>query len=199
MKGFHSDIGKNHMKTASTASKESQRPARKPKSETVKNGRSRPVRDGQDKVMESTAETSSPETAKVCAEPHARLLPRVLRLKDAPAYLGMDRNRFNKEVRPGLIEVPIGKQGIGFDRFDLDAWFDEYKHRNGRPGQHHKGDESWDAKKYRASSSGATAGTSTSKSEAAEFAKALAKATSRKRKNTLPAKSKRSGKRRSTE
>ena len=27
-------------------------------------------------------------------------LPRILRFRDAPAYLGMDRNRFNAEVRP---------------------------------------------------------------------------------------------------
>jgi predicted DNA-binding transcriptional regulator AlpA len=33
----------------------------------------------------------------------------------------MNRNRFNAEVRPHLIEIPIGKQGIGFDRLDLDA------------------------------------------------------------------------------
>ena len=30
----------------------------------------------------------------------SNLLPRVLRLKEAPRYLGMDINRFNKEVRP---------------------------------------------------------------------------------------------------
>ena len=31
-----------------------------------------------------------------------------MRLRDAPGYLGMDRNRFNAEVRPHLIEIPIG-------------------------------------------------------------------------------------------
>ena len=61
-------------------------------------------------------------------------LPRLLRLRDAPFYLGMDRNRFNKEVRPHLIEIPIGEQGIAFDRLDLDAWADDHKSRNGRPG-----------------------------------------------------------------
>ena len=39
----------------------------------------------------------------------------------------MDRNRFNAEVRPYLTEIPIGKQGIGFDRLELDAWVDDYK------------------------------------------------------------------------
>ena len=44
----------------------------------------------------------------------ARAQPRLLRLRDAPSYVGMDRNRFNKEVRPHLIEIPIGYQGIAF-------------------------------------------------------------------------------------
>ena len=43
-------------------------------------------------------------------------LPRIIRFRDAPAYLGMDRNRFNAEVRPHVTEIPIGKQGVGFDR-----------------------------------------------------------------------------------
>jgi hypothetical protein len=37
-----------------------------------------------------------------------KVLPRLLRFRDAPGYLGMDRNRFNAEVRPGLTEIPIG-------------------------------------------------------------------------------------------
>ena len=56
-----------------------------------------------------------------------------MRFRDAPRYLGMDRNRFNAEVRPYLTEIPIGKQGIGFDRLELDAWVDDYMSRNGRP------------------------------------------------------------------
>jgi hypothetical protein len=42
------------------------------------------------------------------------LLPRLIRLRDAPFYLGMDRNWFNAEVRPCLTEVPIGVQDIAF-------------------------------------------------------------------------------------
>ena len=44
------------------------------------------------------------------------ILPRFTRLRDAPTYLGLDRNRFSAEVRPTLIEIPIGIQGIAFDR-----------------------------------------------------------------------------------
>ena len=63
----------------------------------------------------------------------AQLLPRIIRFRDAPRYLGMDRNRFNAEVRPHLTEIPIGTQGIGFDRLALDSWVDDYIARNGRP------------------------------------------------------------------
>ena len=33
---------------------------------------------------------------------HSTLLPRLVRFRDAPWYLGMDRNRFNAEARPTL-------------------------------------------------------------------------------------------------
>ena len=61
------------------------------------------------------------------------LLPRLIRFRNAPAYLGMDRNRFNHEVRPYLVEIPVGRQGIAFDRLHLDAWADDYKAVRGRP------------------------------------------------------------------
>ena len=47
-----------------------------------------------------------------------RLTPRLIRVRDAPFYLGMDRNRFDAEVRPQLTEIPLGTQGIAFDRLD---------------------------------------------------------------------------------
>ena len=59
--------------------------------------------------------------------------PRLIRLRDAPNYLGMDKNRFNKEVKPCLSIIPIGKRGIVFDRLDLDAWVEHYKKCNDRP------------------------------------------------------------------
>jgi hypothetical protein len=105
--------------------------------------------------------------------------PRIIRHRDAPAYLGMDRNRFNAEVRPHLTEIPIGKQGIGFDRLELDAWVDDYIARNGRPAR--KGVRTWDANAYQASSCETRSGTSTSASSGGEFAEALAQLDSRKR------------------
>jgi hypothetical protein len=110
------------------------------------------------------------------------LQPRIIRFHDAPRYLGMDRNRFNAEVRPYLTEIPIGKQGVGFDRHDLDAWVDDYKRRNGRPAR--KGDTTWDANEYLASSCGPAPGTSTRSCSGGEFAKALAQLSSKKQKRT---------------
>ncbi|MEO0618968.1 MAG: hypothetical protein AAFZ01_06775, partial [Pseudomonadota bacterium] len=94
-----------------------------------------------------------------------------IRHRDAPAYVGMDRNRFNTEVRPYLTEVPIGAQGIAFDRLELDAWVDDYVTRNGRPAV--KGVTEWDAKECQASLSEAGSGTSTNTYAGGEFAKAL--------------------------
>lgn len=65
----------------------------------------------------------------------AVMQPRLIRLRDAPNYLGMDRNRFNNEVRPFLITLKIGQQGVAFDRLDLDQWVDEFKKNQGKPAQ----------------------------------------------------------------
>jgi len=111
---------------------------------------------------------------------HCAVQPRIVRFRDAPFYLGMDRGRFNAEVRPYLTEFPIGKQGIGFDRLELDAWVDDYVTRNGRPGRM-KGVKSWDVNEYPASSCGAGSGMLTSASSGGEFAKALALVNSKKR------------------
>ncbi|MFC1560656.1 hypothetical protein ACFL3W_01810 [Pseudomonadota bacterium] len=39
---------------------------------------------------------------------HSPITPRLIRFRDAPRYLGMDRNRFNAEVRPYLGPIRIG-------------------------------------------------------------------------------------------
>jgi hypothetical protein len=114
---------------------------------------------------------------------HPWPLPRVLRFRDAPLYLGMDRNRFNAEVRPYFTELSIGTQGIGFDRLELDAWFEDYKSRNGRPAR--KGETPWDANKSPASSCGPGSGISTSAPSGGEFARVLAQINSKKPNGTL--------------
>jgi hypothetical protein len=100
------------------------------------------------------------------------LLPRMLRLRDAPTYLGMDRNRFNAEVRPSLTEIPMGEQGIAFDRFELDDWVDEYISAHGRQASS-KGVNSWQGRKPQVSSNDPAYGTSTNVSTEGAFAKAL--------------------------
>ena len=61
--------------------------------------------------------------------------PRVIRVHAAPAYCGMSRSLFDRDVRPYLTVIPIGETGIGFDREELDAWVDYHMQRNGQPAQ----------------------------------------------------------------
>ena len=137
-----------------------------------------------------SAKPSQPSTLAADAGPPLEpkkqpgITPRLLRFRDAPRYLGMDRNRFNAEVRPYLTVIPIGRQGVAFDRLELDAWVDHYKSRNGRPGLL-KGDMTWDENEPLDSSDEAASGTSINRSEVRAFAKALARATSGKLKPTL--------------
>lgn len=115
------------------------------------------------------------------------LIPRLIRLRDAPTYVGMDRHRFNKDVRPNLVEIPMGVQGVAFDRLDLDAWVDDYIQCSGRPAvTKQRSLEQWDEKNRRVSSKEVTIGTSIKRSLDAEFEKALVRATSKKQKNILP-------------
>ena len=107
-----------------------------------------------------------------------KLLPRLIRYRDVPRYLGMDRNRFNTDVRGSLTEVPIGVQGIAFDRLELDEWVDQYIASNGRPGR--KKGSIWDAKERLVSSNVAVSGTSTNASAGGEFAKVLTRLASKK-------------------
>lgn len=57
--------------------------------------------------------------------------PRIIRAGSAYRYCGMGRELFNEEIRPFVREIPIGQQGIGFDRLELDAALDEYIARRG--------------------------------------------------------------------
>jgi hypothetical protein len=108
------------------------------------------------------------------------LVPRFIRLRDAPRYLGMDKNRFNREVRPFVTVIRIGSQGIAFDRIDLDAWADQHESRNGCPAAQSERRKLWDETstgECQDSSSVAESGTSTKSYTARTFAKALTQAT----------------------
>src|SRR6187549_1393212 len=106
--------------------------------------------------------------------------PRLTRMRDAPAYLGMDKNRFNREVRPRVLTLRIGVQGIAFDRVDLDAWADDYKSRNGCHAARSHRSKLWEPRKCQVSPSAVEPGTSTRCSEERAFAKAAAQARSSK-------------------
>jgi hypothetical protein len=97
--------------------------------------------------------------------------PRLIRLRDAPAFFGMDKNRFNRDVRPHLTEIIIGKQGRAFDRLEMEAAAEDYKSRNGRPAAERS--RPWDETRRRGSSNVVGCGRSTKSSEEEEFAKAL--------------------------
>lgn len=64
--------------------------------------------------------------ANATAAKASSIQPRFIRFGDAPGYLGMCRDEFNKTVRPHVREFPIGKQGVAFDRHELDEWADSY-------------------------------------------------------------------------
>ncbi len=51
---------------------------------------------------------------------------RFLRPRDAPQFIGMDKNSFTANVRPYLTEIPIGAQGIAFDCLAIEAVADYY-------------------------------------------------------------------------
>ena len=97
-------------------------------------------------------------------------VPRLIRFRDAPSYLGMNKNLFNEQVRPYLIELPIGSHGIAFDRLDLDAWVDHYKACSGRPAERRT---LWDEEACPAWSNVARSGISTKLLTDDGFAKAL--------------------------
>src|SRR5258705_9615965 len=70
------------------------------------------------------------------------LQPRLIRYRDAPSYCGAGRRVFDRDIRPWLIAIPIGKEGIAFDRLDLDAWIERRPPEKGEP---------WDAQERRES------------------------------------------------
>ena len=119
------------------------------------------------------------------------LLPRFIRAKQAPAYLGMCRAVFDAEVRPYVHEFPIGERGVGFDRQELDDWASAYVaakaiDKKGAPGQQspgserHKGEKLWRENRSQASPKGKVSGISTRKSTAKDFTKLLEQLTGKK-------------------
>ncbi|MFJ4048485.1 hypothetical protein [Pseudomonas hunanensis] len=127
------------------------------------------------------------------------LLPRIIRAGDAPGYLGMCRDEFKNTVRPFVREFPIGKQGIGFDRLELDAWVDAYieamavekaaDQDNNRPRSERLAvtskENPWPKRQSQASRKcRAASGKSTKSTGESEFKRALALVTGKRQSNT---------------
>ena len=108
----------------------------------------------------------------------ASIAPRFIRLRDAPRYFGMDKNLFNRAIRPRLTVIRIGVQGRAFDRLEMDLAAEEYMSRNGIPAAlSTRKKPPWEIKERQVSPSAEGSGTSTRNSEALAFAKALELAT----------------------
>ena len=120
--------------------------------------------------------------------------PRFIRAMNAPAYLGMCREEFKNTVRPHVREFPIGKQGVAFDRHELDRWADAYieaaaiekmnDRDNNPPCSGRLGASKWREKRSPASTRGTVSGTSTRSSEVLDFKKALEQAKGKKPSST---------------
>jgi hypothetical protein len=103
----------------------------------------------------------------------------------------MDKNRFNAEVRPQVTVIPIGKQGIGFDRSDLKAWLKKYKHCHGiRSTKKGESAQQWQKKSALVYENEAEFGISKNKSLEFAFEKALILSARRKHNVTWPIESK---------
>lgn len=63
------------------------------------------------------------------------LIPGIIRLRDAPYYLGMNKTYFRDQVQPYLTRIRIDKKGIGFTRVELDRWIAYAQATLGQPPQ----------------------------------------------------------------
>ena len=111
------------------------------------------------------------------------VLPRFIRARDAHGYCGMSREIFNDQIRPYLVEIPIGTQGIAFDRLEMDDVLDDYKSRNGRPAIN--GGRTWEVKEHQASLKERGSGTSTKLSKDMDDFVNLVKQEKLKRRNVV--------------
>lgn len=65
----------------------------------------------------------------------APLIPGIVRMRDAPYYLGMNKTFFRDTVQPYLTRIRIDKKGVGFCREELDRWIAYARATMGQPPQ----------------------------------------------------------------
>lgn len=63
----------------------------------------------------------------------APLIPGIIRMRDAPYYLGMNKTFFRDTVQPYLTKIRIDKKGVGFFREELDCWIAYARATLGQP------------------------------------------------------------------
>ncbi len=128
-----------------------------------------------------------PQHRVAAVTPAPVIAPRFIRLRDAPRYFGMNKNLFNRAIRPQLTVIRIGVQGRAFDRLEMDLAAEEYKRRNGVPvALSTRSKPLWEIKERRVSPSVGGSGTSISSTEERAFAKALELAKSDKPRSISP-------------
>jgi hypothetical protein len=124
-------------------------------------------------------------TQKIDSNPS--IVPRLLRAKDAPAYLAMDRSLFKKLVEPYVTKRKTSAGHVTFDRLELDAWVDNTRDRYGRPPAPPTEirRSTWDESALPASQSVVRSGMLKKKYPGTDaFERALAQASSKKRRGT---------------
>ena len=110
--------------------------------------------------------------------------PRGIRISEAHKYLGVGRAVFDREFRPRLQVMDFGHSTKVVDRFELDALFDEYRERNGRPGSSEVSTCQSEQQGYTSGgreTAPTTGGKSTKRSAGSAFDKARARRTMQKR------------------
>ena len=115
------------------------------------------------------------------------MTPKLIRMRDAPAYLGMSLRVFNQTVRPNVREVVVGIQGVAFIRDELDQWAEDFfelygvakpalSTQNGRRIErcHEERKSTWHEKQSQASTRKMVSGTLINSSEVSGFEKVRA-------------------------
>ena len=110
---------------------------------------------------------------------------KIIRLSDAPSYLGVNKNKFNRDIRPLLHELALGDRSVGFNRSELDNFIDKQTDQDTT-----KELEPWELPPKNgtarlASSSGETSGTSSARSATPKLDAAFKQVTADKQKKSM--------------
>ena len=110
--------------------------------------------------------------------------PRILRVGQAIKYSGLSRPLFKEHIRPKCGEITIGKQGIGFEKVEIDKALDDYIARYGCAPKEEQETSECKKEKQQDSSSTGTSGISTNGLAESAFARAAKRATNKKHKKS---------------